>query len=95
MRYAFDFIGISRHGHFDNANLASDARVRRAIVHRTKAHPEIEFKWFERGGLQFQVQFINKEFVAQQGLQKSDGAIDGAAQGYFRRRRQKGTGIYI
>ena len=31
------------------------------IADELKAYPEIEFKWFERGGLQFQVQFINKE----------------------------------
>ena len=23
----------------------------------------LSFKWFERGGLQFQVQFINKEYI--------------------------------
>ncbi len=34
------------------------------------AYPEIEFKWFERGGLQFQVQFINKEYMVQQELQQ-------------------------
>ena len=50
------------------------------IADELKAYPEIEFKWFERGGLQFQVQFINKGFLAQQGLQKSGGAIDGATK---------------
>ncbi|WP_219847918.1 hypothetical protein [Sphingobacterium gobiense] len=33
------------------------------IADELKAYPEIEFKWFERGRLQFQVQFINKEYV--------------------------------
>ncbi len=40
------------------------------IADELRAYPEIEFKWFERGGLQFQVQFINKEYVAQQELQQ-------------------------
>ncbi|SFT15719.1 hypothetical protein SAMN05660206_11616 [Sphingobacterium wenxiniae] len=40
------------------------------IADELKAYPEIEFKWFERGGLQFQVQFISKEYIAQQELQQ-------------------------
>jgi len=40
------------------------------IADELKDYPEIEFKWFERGGLQFQVQFINKEYVAPQELQQ-------------------------
>lgn len=34
------------------------------IADELNAYPEVEFKWFERGGLQFQVQFINSEFFA-------------------------------
>lgn len=40
------------------------------IADELKAYPEIGFKWFERGGLQFQVQFINQNIVAQQELQQ-------------------------
>lgn len=40
------------------------------IADELKAYPEIGFKWFERGGLQFQVRVINKDFVVQQDLQQ-------------------------
>jgi len=51
------------------------------IADELKTYPEIEFRWFERGGLQFQVQFINKDYVAQQKLLDIDGTIDGAIDG--------------
>ncbi len=38
------------------------------IADELKEYPEIEFKWFERG-LQFQVQFIKKDYIPQQELQ--------------------------
>ncbi|MBK1439632.1 hypothetical protein JHJ32_06520 [Parapedobacter sp. ISTM3] len=40
------------------------------IADELKGYPKIEFKWFERGGLQFQVQFVNKDYVAQHELQQ-------------------------
>lgn len=43
----------------------------------------------ERGGLQFQVQFINKDYVAQQELQDVDGTIDGTIDGATRSLRKK------
>ncbi|PRD56798.1 ATP-binding protein [Sphingobacterium gobiense] len=51
------------------------------IAGELKDYPEIEFKWFERGGLQFQVQFIDKEYKTQQ----IDGAIDGVSKALKRK----------
>lgn len=55
------------------------------IADELKAYPEIEFKWFERDELQFQVQFINKEYITQQESVENDGATDGATKALKRK----------